>query len=159
MKPIRALCSFQASQRPFCPPLLVGKTSKSRLEQLLIKEGAGKNCLRQDERDQISSSRLGDPTTGDPAHTLILSETPPLIYCYKNPHQFFGVEIHSFLRQRPGVSPFAWQWNKTIPFYFTHNPVSKISFGPGICTERPSFQKHTNLHKIELYVLNHITIF
>ena len=35
---------------------------------------------------------------------------------------------HSFSRQEPTVSPFAWQSNKAILFYFTQNSVSKIQF-------------------------------
>ena len=50
--------------------------------------------------------------TWDPAHTLILSETPSLIKVMKTFIKFSGVEMHSFSRQRSGVSPFAWQSNK-----------------------------------------------
>ena len=33
---------------------------------------------------------------------------------------------HSFRGQEPTVSPFAWQSNKAILFYFTQNSVSEI---------------------------------
>ena len=56
-------------------------------------------------------------------HTLVLSETPSLSHCYKNPPPS-GVETHSF----PGrsqeclpSSPFTWQSDKAILFYFTQN--------------------------------------
>ena len=39
------------------------------------------------------------------------------------------VGTHSFLGQEPAVSPFAWQSNKALLFYFTQNSVSEIWFG------------------------------
>ena len=60
-----------------------------------------------------------------------LSATPPLNHCYKTPHQIpptpmFGT--HNFEGQEVAVSPFAWQSNKAILFYFTWNSASKIWF-------------------------------
>ena len=36
---------------------------------------------------------------------------------------------HSFLRQKPSVSPFAWRSDRAVLFYFPQNSVSKIWFG------------------------------
>ena len=43
--------------------------------------------------------------------------------------KFSGEGTHSFSRQKPGVSPFAWQSSKAILFCFTHNSVSGIWCG------------------------------
>ena len=41
--------------------------------------------------------------------------------------KFSGVETHSFSRQKPVLSPFAWQNNKAILFCFTAPPQKEVS--------------------------------
>ena len=63
----------------------------------------------------------------------------PLNCCYKTRHQIPpGWGTHGFSGQEPNVSPFAWQSNEAILFYFTLNSVSEIRSGTG--AQRPSFQ-------------------
>ena len=50
-------------------------------------------------------------------HTLNLSAIWPLNYCYKT-HQILLCGTAQFLGQKPTLSPFAWQNNKTMLFYF-----------------------------------------
>ena len=70
-----------------------------------------------------------------PCSTLILSETPPLNHCSKTLIKSSRVGTHSFSRQKPRVSPFAWQSNKAILFYFTQNScLPDLIRHP--CTER-----------------------
>ena len=38
------------------------------------------------------------------------------------------------------MSPFAWQGNKALFFYFTQNSIPEIYFSTGV--ERPYFQHH-----------------
>ena len=63
-----------------------------------------------------------------PAHAIILSETPPLTYCYKILIKFSGVEMCNFSMLKCCVSLLAWQSNKAILFYFTQNSSPGIWF-------------------------------
>ena len=80
------------------------------------------------KRNQKRSSRdylQPGERSADSAHTLMLSATLPLNLCYKTPYQIvpYGAFFHG---HTPSVSPFAWQSNKAILFYFT--PNSKVKF-------------------------------
>ena len=76
-----------------------------------------------------------------------LSAAPPLKCCYKTPHQILLGWDTQFWGHEPAVSPFAWESNKAILFYFTQNSVSKIQFGtgagfsPSIPLEQPSINR------------------
>ena len=55
---------------------------------------------------------------------------------------------HSFLGHKLAVSPFAWQSNKAILFYFTQDSVSEVQFGTS--AQRPSFQhQYPEVTKLE----------
>ena len=50
---------------------------------------------------------------------------------YVLPFQYCIPGTHSFSRQEAAMSPFAFQSNKALLFYFTQNSVSGIQFGTG----------------------------
>ena len=58
-----------------------------------------------------------------PAHTLILISNPTLELLTSS-----WFETHSFEGQELAVSPFAWQSNKAILFYFTSHPQKSVQF-------------------------------
>ena len=78
---------------------------------------------------------------------------------YQQPHpwtiavkcltKFPWVRTHSFWGHEPAVSPFAWQNNKAILFFFTQNSVSEIQSGTS--AQMPSFQ-----HECSIVLLYHI---
>ena len=61
-------------------------------------------------------------------HSLVLISNPaPLtIRLFTTPPPFLDTQ---FCGHYTAVSPFAWQSNKAILFYFTQNSVSEIQFG------------------------------
>ena len=158
------------ARKPFLVPISCGQNSrlhdlpwvpKGRFEQLLAKEGAARNKLRlvtgtrEALPDEKTHHLRRDEGRASPAHTLILSESPPWDHCCKqcllhwqvasSPlHQLGGptalklrarasqTGTHSFWGQEPALSPIAWQSNTAILFYFTQNFVSEIWFITGI---------------------------
>ena len=60
---------------------------KGRFEQLLIKGEAPKKAPEARFKGPEKLIKFRRRTTWDPAHTLILSATLPLNYCYTTPHQ------------------------------------------------------------------------
>ena len=74
-------------------------------------------------------------------HTSDLYQQPhPWTIAIKLLTKFPQVGTHSFWGHEPAVSPFAWQSNKAILFYFTQNSVSEVWFGTGV--QRQSFWHH-----------------
>ena len=67
-------------------------------------------------------------------------EPGPLAVEAQSPNHWTTREFpgsHSFEGYKPTVSPFAWQSNKAILFFFTQNSDSEIQFGTS--AQRPSF--------------------
>ena len=60
---------------------------KGRFEQLLIKGGTAKKPPEARLKGPEKLIKIRRLTTWGPAHTLILSATPPLNRCHKTPHQ------------------------------------------------------------------------
>ena len=79
-------------------------------------------------REDQSLTTLGSQVTGvQTRHTARpLEAALPLNHCCKTPHQISLAQDIQFMRQDPALSPFVWQSNKAILFYFTQNSVSKI---------------------------------
>ena len=94
---------------------------KGRLEELLITGGAARKPPEMRLRKWKSCTRpnlVRDSTLGPVVIKPFIRSS--------------GVGTHSFSRQEPAVSPFAWQSNKAILFYFTQNSVPEIWFGSGV---------------------------
>ena len=77
-----------------------------------------------------------------PAYTLILSANPCLNHYHKIPHQSPLDWDRQSWRQGPTLSPFTWQSNKVVLFYFAWN--SKIQYSTGI--QSLSFWYHLELN-------------
>ena len=68
------------------------------------------------------------PTHQNKVHELIM----PSLNCYcKASHSSLQGRMHTFVRQEPAVSPFTWQSNKAILFYFIQKSVFMIQFDTG----------------------------
>ena len=143
LKPSRTLWGSWA-WKPFCLPFLVGKTPasmtysrvpKGRLKQLLIKGETAKKPseARLKELEKLIKIRRPNSSVSQETEirdcrscrTLILIGNPILVI--KSSLNPPGLE-HNFVRHEPPVSPFAWQSNKAILFYFTKT-VSEIQLG------------------------------
>ena len=134
----------------YCPPFPVGKTSlhdlprvpKGRFKQLLIKRGAAKP-LDARLKGQEKGIKIRRPTIWDPQHH-------PWTIAIKLFIKSSWVETHSFLRQEPTVSSFAWQSDKAVLFYFTQNSLWDLISHQ--CTERLSFWHQVKGKNVEILV-------
>ena len=151
VKPIRTLWG---SSQAFLSPVSCSKTPASmtfpefqRSDSKVANQGRSsqETTWGKIKGTRRSSSRLGNqpPETRlkecrPCKHPNLVSKPPPWTIAIKLFIKSSWVGTHSFLGQEPAVSPFAWQSNKAILFYFTQNSVSEVWCGTS--AERPSFQ-------------------
>ena len=118
---------------------------KGRFKPLLIREGAAKKP--PEARLKGPEKLIKIKRSPETLHTPYSCQQPhPWTIAIKPLITSSWVETHSFRGQELSVSPFAWQSNKAILFYFTQNSVSEIRFSTGV--QRLSFQHHNEITEL-----------